>query len=57
MLLNRIGALLISMNGRVKSPYTFVQKMMEALEPLDPIEDSNALRSLAKEIDKDPTAD
>lgn len=56
-LLNRIGLLLITLNGKAKSRYELVQKTVEALPPFNPIEDSIALRSLADEIRKNTIAD
>lgn len=55
-LLNRIALLLVSRNGERKSPYKYVQQAVDALLPLDPVKDSNALRSLADEISRNSAA-
>ena len=49
-LLNRVGLLLLTNNGTENVRYPIVQKMIEKLTPLDTAADSEALRSLAREI-------
>jgi len=49
-LLNRIALLLNTESGKANPRYDYVRKTVEALPPFDPIEDSNALRSLANDV-------
>lgn len=49
-LLNRIALLLLTKDRMGNVGYDFTRKKVEALTPLDPLEDSQALQTLANEI-------
>lgn len=49
-LLNRISMLLLTENREKKMRYEVVNKAAQEFSPLDPTEDSKALRALAEEI-------
>jgi hypothetical protein len=49
-LLNRISLLLLTENGTTNMRYDFVRSTMESMPPLDPAEDSAALRSIAADL-------
>lgn len=49
-LLNRIALLLLTSDGKANVGNDFTRKRVEALNPLDPMEDSKALQILADEV-------
>lgn len=49
-LLNRVALLLLSKDRMSNVGYDFTRKRVEALKPLDPIEDSQAIQELAHDI-------
>jgi hypothetical protein len=53
-LLNRVGILLLTKNGRAEVRYDFVRRTVASMAPLDPVEDANALRALARELRGEP---